>query len=52
MAEQEIRHQLDKEKGMAGGMKEVGNYNAGVDNGVGKKCVQGMLLTHHPLIPS
>ena len=25
MAEQEIRHQLDKEKGMAGGMKEVGN---------------------------
>ena len=37
MAEQEIGSQLDEsngENGMVGGMKEVGNSNDGVDNGV------------------
>ena len=55
MAEQEVGFQRDEsneENGMVGGMIEVGNYNAGVDNDVDKECVQGMPLTHHLLIPS
>ena len=42
MAEQEVGFQRDEsneENGMVGGMIEVGNYNAGVDNGVDKECV-------------
>ena len=42
MAEQEVGSQLDEsneENGMVSGMIEVGNYNAGVDNGVDKERV-------------